>query len=77
MTLMTPAEVALVKAHLNLYAVLPNLEDLIRHDPEAAALARKWNTRVQFSVRDGPAACVEFTGGACRVVRDKHPNPED
>lgn len=54
-------------AALNLQAVLPNLEDLVRHDPSAAAIAAKRNICIQFIVRKGPAAYVEFKNGACTV----------
>ncbi len=52
---------------LNLQAVLPNLEDLVRHDPSAAALAAKRDICIQFLVRNGPAAHVAFKNGACTV----------
>ena len=55
----------LIKAHLNLYAVLQNLEDLVKLDPEMAALTRNWNVSIQFSVRNGPVAGVAFRNGVC------------
>lgn len=60
-----------VKAHLNLYAVLKNLEDLVSHDPETARLVRNWNISLAFHVRGGPKAYVEFKGGGCNVGKGK------
>lgn len=65
----------LIKAHLNLYAVLQNLEDLVKLDGEAAALVKPWDVTIQFSVRQGPAAWVEFKGGVCRHGVGAHSNP--
>jgi hypothetical protein len=56
----------LIKAHLNLYAVLQNLEDLVRLDDEMALLVRDWNISIQFSVHGGPTATLSFAGGLCR-----------
>ena len=58
-------------AALNLQAVLPNLEALVRHDPSAATIAGKRDISIQFMVRNGPAACVEFKNGACSVTGGK------
>ena len=65
----------LVKASLNLHAVLQNLEDLVAYDPEVAALAQTWNASIQFSVMGGPAAYIEFKNGNCRVGRGGHAAP--
>ncbi|MEW6079361.1 MAG: hypothetical protein AB1724_16260 [Thermodesulfobacteriota bacterium] len=54
-------------AALNLQAVLPNLMDLVRHDPTAAAIAASRDICIQFLVRGGPAAYVAFKNGACTV----------
>ncbi|MBN2360899.1 MAG: hypothetical protein JXR83_15695 [Deltaproteobacteria bacterium] len=64
-----------VKAHLNLHAVLPNLEDLVRLDPEARQLTRDWQIAIQFVVRQGPKAHVVFKQGACTVGRGLHVPP--
>lgn len=61
-----------ILARLNLYAVLQNLEELVRLDPESAALARGWNLSLQLTVRGGPEAYLEFLGGACRHMRGHH-----
>jgi len=65
----------LIKARLNLYAVLKNLEDLVKYDSEMAELSRNWNLSIQFLVMGGPKAFIEFQNGACRVARGKHYAP--
>ncbi len=57
----------LVKAYLNLHAVLQNLEELVEHDPEAGAIARKWKLSLQFAVPKGPAVQIMFRDGRCQV----------
>jgi len=64
-----------IKARLNLYAVLQNLEELVRLDPQAAAMAKAWDTSVQFTVRHGPEAYLDFTDGVCRHGRGRRPAP--
>lgn len=64
-----------IKAHINLYAVLQNLEDLVKLDPEVTALTRGWNISIQFIVRGGPEAYVAFENGACTHGRGRHPQP--
>lgn len=59
----------LVKAHLNLYAVLPNIEELVAFDPEMTQLVATWNIAIEFGVRNGPRAHVVFRDGRCRVGR--------
>ena len=58
---------ALVKAHLNLFAVMQNLEDLVKYDPEISSLARNWNLSMAFVVRRGPRSFVDFRKGGCTV----------
>jgi putative sterol carrier protein len=65
----------LIKAHLNLYAVLRNLEDIVEYDLETASLVKDWDVSLQFSVLNGPRACIEFRGGVCRVGRGKYKKP--
>lgn len=65
----------LIKANLNLHAVLQNLEDLVAYDPQTAELAKDWRIAIQFSVKGGPQAFVAFDNGACRVGRGSHPTP--
>ena len=62
---------ALVKAHLNLFAVMQNLEDLVTCDPEMSSLSRNWNLSMQFVVRGGPRSFVDFRNGTCTVGRRK------
>jgi len=69
-------DAAYVKACLNLYAVLPNLEELVRHDPASASLSKNWDVCIQFSVRKGPAAYVIFDKECCTVSRGTHPQPQ-
>ena len=64
-----------IKAHLNLHAVLQNLEDLVAHDPQTAQLTKDWRISIQFSVKGGPSAFVEFENGRCRVGPGNHPSP--
>lgn len=65
----------LIKARLNLYAVMKNLENLVQFDPEMAALSKTWNVSIQFSVLFGPKAFIEFQNGRCRVEKGKLPKP--
>ncbi|UCD63729.1 MAG: hypothetical protein JSW34_13470, partial [Candidatus Zixiibacteriota bacterium] len=64
-----------IKAHLNLYAVLRNLEDLVAYDSETASLVENWAVSVQFIVLNGPKAYCEFENGVCTVCRGKHKRP--
>ncbi|MBP7586113.1 MAG: SCP2 sterol-binding domain-containing protein [Spirochaetes bacterium] len=65
----------LIKAHLNLYAVLQNLEDLVKYDREMSNLARDWDVSIQFSVIGGPKSHVVFKNGTCTVGRGKCKSP--
>ena len=65
----------LIKANLNLYAVLRNLEDLVKYDPEMAELAADWDISLQFTVLKGPVAGVSFKNGECSVVRGRVKSP--
>jgi hypothetical protein len=65
----------LIKAHLNLYAVLKNLEDLVSHDPDTARLVKKWDVSIAFNVLGGPKACVEFKDGCCTVGKGRCRRP--
>ena len=66
----------LIKANLNLYAVLKNLEDLTVHDKEMKELISGWDISIQFIVRNGPRAFIEFKNEKCSVGqgRDKSPS---
>lgn len=65
----------LVKANLNLYAVLKNLEELVAYDSEAASLVKNWDVCIQFIVWRGPKAYCEFENGVCTVCRGRHKHP--
>lgn len=56
-----------VRARLNLFAVLPNLEDVVREDPEMRALVADARLSIRLSVANGPSTTVRFAGGACTV----------
>lgn len=58
----------LVKAYLNLHAVLQNLEELVQFDEEAARAARNFKVSMQFALPRGPAVQLCFKDGRC-VVR--------
>jgi len=66
---------SLIKAHLNLAAVLQNLEDLVKLDPEMAEFTRAWDRSIQFTVANGPSAYLEFQGGVCKHESGAHPAP--
>jgi hypothetical protein len=56
-----------VRARLNLFAVLPNLEDVVAGDPEMRALVADARITVRFTVAGGPSTAVRFHDGACSV----------
>ena len=65
----------MIKAYLNLHAVLQNLEDLVKLDGQMAQLTKDWELAVEFSVRNGPSAFLEFKNGVCRHGANAHGNP--
>jgi hypothetical protein len=65
----------MIKAYLNLHAVLQNLEDLVKLDEQSARLVKDWQVTVQFIVRNGPSAFVEFKNGVCRHGTTAYENP--
>jgi hypothetical protein len=56
-----------VRARLNLFAVLPNLEDVVRDDPEMRALVADARITVHLTIANGPSAVVRFADGVCVV----------
>jgi len=62
-----------IRARLNLYAVLPNLEDVVREDPEMRELVSDARVTVKLLVAGGPRAYVRFANGACSVGRGSGP----
>src|ERR1019366_4865011 len=65
----------MIKAYLNLHAVLQNLEDLVKLDEQMAQLTKAWELTVAFIVHKGPSAFVEFKNGVCRHGTTAHENP--
>lgn len=66
----------LVKANLNLYAVLRNLEDLPACDPEVAEVIRTWNIAVQFTVLGGPKGYIRFRDGGITFGEGRCEGPD-
>ena len=65
----------LIKAGINLYAVLKNLEDLIRIDPDCQNLIKGKKLSIQFLVKNGPDAWLKFENDLCTVGQGKMENP--
>jgi len=65
----------IIKAGINLYAILKNLEDLVALDKTSQELIRGKNISIQFVVKNGPAAWVKFQNDACTVGQGKMKNP--
>jgi len=70
-----PKEYELIKANLNLQAVLKNLEEVVEFDPESAALARTWEEAILFRVHHGPSGHLVFRDGRCTVGQGKPSRP--
>ncbi len=64
-----------IRANLNLYAVLKNLEDLVAYDSEMGAFAKEWDISVQFVVHSGPKACIVFKNASCIVEQGTRDAP--
>ncbi|RLD82967.1 MAG: hypothetical protein DRJ07_07620, partial [Bacteroidetes bacterium] len=58
-----------IKAGVNLYAVIKNIEQLVILDPEIKELVKDWNITIEFRVKNGPDASVRFKGGSCVVKK--------
>lgn len=65
----------LIKAGINLYAVLKNLEDLIALDKECYSLIKGKKLSIQFIVKNGPNAWIRFENDTCQVGQGKIKNP--
>jgi len=65
----------LIKAGINLFAVIKNLEDLIALDEESRNLIKGKKLSIQFLVKNGPAAWVKFENDACEVGQGKMKSP--
>jgi hypothetical protein len=57
-------------AQLNLHAVLPALEDLVRLSPAAQALIERWDFSLRLHLAGGPAATLVSHTGRLTVHRD-------
>ena len=60
---------ASIKAHLYLHAVLPQLEEVVRIDPEAAALVAGRRGTIQLQVAGGPVVRLELADGTLQAHR--------
>ena len=60
-----------IKAGVNLYAVIKNIEQLVILDPEIKELVKDWNITIEFRVKNGPDASVRFKDGSCEVKKGK------
>ena len=60
---------AQIKAHLYLHAVLPQLEEVVRIDPEAAAWVAGRRGTIQLRVAGGPVARLELAEGRLQAHR--------
>ena len=56
-----------IKAGINLYAIIKNLEDLIELDSESKNLIKGKNISIQFIVNNGPKAWIQFKNESCTV----------
>lgn len=65
----------LIRAGINLYAVLKNLEDLVVLDEESRSLVESKTQSIQFVVKNGPKAWLKFENGTCNVGQGKMKNP--
>ncbi|MCK5775700.1 MAG: SCP2 sterol-binding domain-containing protein [Bacteroidales bacterium] len=65
----------IIKAGINLYAILKNLEDLIALDKESKALIKGKKISIQFVVKNGPKAWVKFQNDACEVGQGTMKSP--
>jgi putative sterol carrier protein len=65
-----------IRAGINLYAVLKNLEDLISLDKECNQLIQGKNISIQFKVKNGPKAWVKFNAGKCEVGQGRMKSPK-
>ena len=67
--------VDIIKANINLYAILKNLEDLVEYDSEVKELIKGKKISIQFSVKGGPKAGVIFENDRCKVEKGKIKSP--
>ena len=60
---------ALIKTHLYLHAVLPQLEEVVRMDPAAQSVVSGWRSSIALRVVGGPGVRLEVADGRLRAVR--------
>lgn len=60
-----------VLARLHLSAVLQNLEEVVKYDAEAKAIAKDWNHTMQFSCPGDISSYIEFANGNAFVIPGK------
>lgn len=65
----------LIRAGINLHAILKNLEDLIEIDASCRSLIEGRKLSVQFLVRKGPKAWIKFSEGRCTVGQGRMKRP--
>jgi hypothetical protein len=65
-----PVSRGAVLAQLNLHAVLPALEDLVRLSPPARQRIQGWNFSLRLQLGRGPAATLVSENGGLTVHRD-------
>jgi len=64
-----------IKAGINLFAVLKNLEELVEYDTFSREKIRNKRISLQFNVKNGPRAWIWFDKGMCHAGHGKFPNP--
>jgi len=65
-----------IKAGVNLYAVLKNIEKLVILDDEMKELTKDWDVSIKFKIRKGPVATVSFSNGTCNVAQGDSVNTD-
>ena len=65
-----------IRAGINLFAILKNLEDLVTMDDNCNQLVQNKEVSIQFKVRNGPKAWVNFNKGKCEVGQGTMNNPK-
>ena len=64
-----PVTDKLIKAHLYLHAVLPQLEEVVRVDAAAQAVVAGWRSSIALQVAGGPGVRLEVAEGRLRALR--------
>lgn len=61
-----------VLSHINLFAVLRNIEYLVEKDPETIKLVKNTNLAIQFNIKNGPKGNLAFKNGKAEMKTGKH-----